>query len=174
MDANLHHGHGRQCVSCIRNRGRLDQPYDAGRASRGRREVGRYMCCWCGVAWEVEGGGGLPARRHSYRRHRGELLRIADWLKNDKNKHSRQLGCTWALFGKTGTKRFRPMEGLVGCVFYSMLVCTFSWPQTDKVYLSLVTALSKLLDLKKIGKLVGKMMKSYFSKFRQNRKAVKI
>ena len=75
---------------------------------------------------------------------------------------------------KTGTMRFRPMAGLVGCGFYLILVYTCSWPQTDKVYLSLVTALSKLLDLKKIGKLVGKMMKSYFSKFRQNRKAVKI
>ena len=33
---------------------RLDLPYDAG-ASRGRREAGRYMCCWCGVVWDVEG-----------------------------------------------------------------------------------------------------------------------
>ena len=80
------HGHRRPRVSCIRNRGRLDLPYDAGGASRGRREAGRYMCRWCGVVWAVEGGGSLPVRRHSYRGHGVELWRIGDWLKNDK-KH---------------------------------------------------------------------------------------
>ena len=43
-DTNLHKAHRRQCVSCIRNRGRLDLPYDAG-ASRGRREARRHMRC---------------------------------------------------------------------------------------------------------------------------------
>ena len=97
-DTNLHHGYRRQCVSCIRNRGGLDLSYNAGascgRRSCGRREAGRYVCCWCGVVWDVEGGGDLPVRRHSYRGHRVELWRIADRLKNDKKqlkvKQSRQ------------------------------------------------------------------------------------
>ena len=70
-------------VSSIRNRGRFYLRYDAGGASRGRREAGRYMSCWCDVVWDVEGGD-FPARRHSHRGHRVELWRIADWLKNDK------------------------------------------------------------------------------------------
>ena len=41
-DTNLHHDHRRLCVSCIRNRARLDQLYVAG-ASRGRRGAG-YKC----------------------------------------------------------------------------------------------------------------------------------
>ena len=37
------------------------------------------------LVWRVVGcGGGLTVRRHSHRRHRVELWRIADWLKNDK------------------------------------------------------------------------------------------
>ena len=66
-----------------KSRYRLDLSYDAG-ASRGRREAGRYMSCWCGVVWDAEGEGGLPVRRQSYRGYRLELWRIADWLKNDK------------------------------------------------------------------------------------------
>ena len=100
----MRHGHRRQCVGCIRNRGRLDLSYDAG-ASRGRREAGRYVCCWCGVVWDAESGGGLPVHRHSYRGHRVELWMIADLyrLKCSKRqlnvKQNRQLGCTWALCG---------------------------------------------------------------------------
>ena len=55
---NLRHGHRRQCVSCIRNRGRLDLSYDAG-ASRGRREAGRYVCHSCGVVRGAKGGEGV-------------------------------------------------------------------------------------------------------------------
>ena len=43
IHTNLHHGHRRQCGSCIRKRGRLDLSYDA-RASLGRREASRYKC----------------------------------------------------------------------------------------------------------------------------------
>ena len=35
---------------------------------------------WCGM-WRVEGGGGRPVRRHSYRGHRVGLWRTADWKK---------------------------------------------------------------------------------------------
>ena len=42
--------------------------------------------CFAGVVWDVEGGGGLSVRRHSYWGHRVELWRIADRLK--KNKYS--------------------------------------------------------------------------------------
>ena len=53
---------------------------------------------------------GLPVRRHSYRGHRMELWRIADWPKNDqkqlKVKQSRQLGCIWALSGKNRHNAF--------------------------------------------------------------------
>ena len=64
--------------------------------------------CFAGVAWrgDVEGGRVLPARRRSYRGHRVELLRIADWLKNDKNKQSRQLGRAWVLSGKNRHNAF--------------------------------------------------------------------
>ena len=48
-DTNLHHGHRRQCVSCIRSRGRLDLPYDDGGASRGRHR--QTDTCVAGVAW---------------------------------------------------------------------------------------------------------------------------
>ena len=41
---------------------------------------------------------------------------------------------------KTGTMRFGPIAGLVGCVFYLILSCTCFWPQTDKVYLFLAAA----------------------------------
>ena len=88
------------------HRGRPDLPYDAGGASSGRRDAVRYMFCWCGVAWDVEGGRVLPARRRSYRGHKVELLRIADWLKNDKNKQSRQLGRAWVLSGKNRHNAF--------------------------------------------------------------------
>jgi len=66
-----------------------------------------YTCVarmpWCG-GWRVEGGRGLPVRRHSYGAHTGELCRASDWLKNDKKrlkvKLSRQLGCIWASSGR--------------------------------------------------------------------------
>ena len=80
---NLHHGHRQQRVSCIRNRGRLDLSDDGG-ASSGRRDAGRYVCCWRGVVWDVEGGGGLSVRRHSFRGHRVELWRASGWPKTTK------------------------------------------------------------------------------------------
>ena len=82
------HDHRRQCVSCIGNRGRLDLSYVAG-ASRRRREAGRYVCCWCDVVRDVEGGGGLPVRRHSYKGHRVQLW-ISDWPQNDKKTVERE------------------------------------------------------------------------------------
>ena len=75
---------GSACVCCIRNRGRLDLSYDAGAACGGRDAGRSCVCSSCGVVWDVEGGGGLPARRHSYRGYRVELWRISDGLKNDK------------------------------------------------------------------------------------------
>ena len=59
MDTKLHHGHRRQRVSRIRNRSGLDLSYDAG-TSCGRRKAGKYVCCWCGVVWDAECGGGSP------------------------------------------------------------------------------------------------------------------
>ena len=75
--------------------------------------------------------------------------------KNDqkqlKVKQSRQLECTCGLFpAKAGTKRFRPMAGLVACVFYLILECTCFWPQTDKVYLFLAANLKNNVKLKQI------------------------
>ena len=74
-------------------------------------------CCSYGVVWGVEGGRGLPFRRHSHGGHRPELCRASDWLENDKKllevKQSRQ---TRVYLGyirpKTGTLRFGPMAGL--------------------------------------------------------------
>ena len=41
------------------------------------KQVTCVTCCWYGVVWDAEGGGGLSVRRHSYtrRRHRVELWR---------------------------------------------------------------------------------------------------
>ena len=96
---------------------------------------------WRGM-WRAE-----EVSRDSYRGHRVELLRIADWLKNDKNRVDNS-GVPGLHPAKTGTMRFRPMEGLVGCVFYLILVCICFWPQTDKVYLYLATALIQNCETK--------------------------
>ena len=86
------------------------------------KQATSVTCCWCGVAWDVDGEGGLPARRHSDRGHRVEPWRIADWLKNDKNKQSRQLGCTWALSGKNRRNAFQT-NGRARGVLFLILVC---------------------------------------------------
>ena len=121
--------------ACIRNRGGLDLSHDAG-ASRSHCEEGIYVCCWCGVVWGVEGGGGLPLRRHSCRGHRVGLWRIPDWLKNDKVKQSRQtrvyLGFTRP---NTGTMRSGPMAVLVGCAFELIFECNRVLPQPDQLHL---------------------------------------
>ena len=117
------------------------------------------MCCSCGVVWDVEGAGGLPVRRQSYRGHRVELWRISDGLKNDKKqtkvKQSIQtrvyLGLIRSKTGTnrfgTGTNRFGPMAGLVGYVFDLILEYTCFWPQTDQVYLFLDAALFAIQNL---------------------------
>ena len=51
-----------------------------------------------------------------------ELWRIADWLKNDKRNNCKSSrvdnsGVPGLFSAKTGTVRFRPIAGLVGCVF---------------------------------------------------------
>ena len=55
-------------------------------------------------------------------------MEIADWLKNDEKqlKSSRMdnSGVPGLHPAKTATLRFRPMAGLVGCVFYLILACT--------------------------------------------------
>ena len=78
--------------------------------------------------------------------HREELWRFVDRLKDDKKQlnvsrvdNSRVPGLYSV---NMGTMRFiRPKAGLVGCVFCLILLCTCSWPQTDKVYLFLAAAL---------------------------------
>ena len=55
-DINLHHGHRRLCVRCIRNRGRLDLPYVSG-VSRGCSEAG-YILCNMLLVWRGVGCGG--------------------------------------------------------------------------------------------------------------------
>ena len=103
----------------------------------------------------MEGGGGLPVRRHSYKGYRVQLWRMADWLKNDKIQlkvtsrvdNSGVLGLHPV---KTGTMRFTPMAGLVGCVFYLILVYTCFLPQTDNVYLFLAAALHIILVLVRV------------------------
>ena len=142
-DTNMHHDHICQFVCCIRSRGTgLDLSYDAG-AACGRHEAGRqYVCCSCGVVRDVEGGGGLIVRRHSYRGNAPELWRISDGLKNDKKqlkvKQSRQTRVFLGFFRpKISTTRFGPMTGLVGYVFDLIFCCTCFWPRTDQVYLCL-------------------------------------
>ena len=110
------------------------------------------MCCPCSVVRDVESGGSLPVRRHSYRGHKVELWRIYDGLKNDKKqlkvKRSRQTRVYLGFIRpKTDTNRFGPMSGLVGYVFYFILEYTCFWPQTDRVYLFLATALFFLFAL---------------------------
>ena len=76
-------------------------------------------------------------RRHSYGGHGMELWRATDWLKNDKKqlkvKQSRQ---TRVYLGfsriKTGTLRFGPMAGLVGCGFDLILVLHVFGPKRTR------------------------------------------
>ena len=95
---------------------------------------------------DAEGGGGLPVRRHSYRGHRVELWRIAEWEKTTK-KNSRKSsrvdnsGVPGLYPAKAGTTRFGPMAGLAVCVFLLDFSITCFWPQTDKVHLFLAAAL---------------------------------
>ena len=91
----------------------------------------RVLLVWRGV----EGGGGLPVRRHSCGGHRVELWRASDWLKSDKKQLKvKQRIQTGVYLGftrpKTGTMRFGPMAGPVGCAFDLILYCTCFWPQT--------------------------------------------
>ena len=84
------------------------------------------MCCSHGMVWGVEGEWGLPVRRHSYGGNRVEPWRASDWLKNDekqlKAKQSRQTRVYLGFIRpKTGTMRFGPMAGLVGCAFDLLL-----------------------------------------------------
>ena len=105
-----------------------------------RRCVGRYACCSYGVVWGVEGGGGLPVRRHSYGGHRVELWRASD-EKQLKVKQSRQTRVYLVFFRpKTGTTRFGPMAGRVGCGFDLILELLVFYPKRPKVYLFLAAA----------------------------------
>ena len=134
----MHLGPRRQRVSCIRNRGWLDLSYDAG-TSCGRREAGRYECCWCGVVWDVEGGGGLSVSRHSYRGHGVEVWRTAAWCKKKITVASQATqttrGRTWAYPGKLAQCVLDQWQGS-----WSVLLLDFSiiccGPQTDKVYIT--------------------------------------
>ena len=44
------------------------------------------MCCSYVVVWDVEGGRGLPVRRHSCGGYRVELWRASDRLKNEQKQ----------------------------------------------------------------------------------------
>ena len=73
-------------------------------------------------------------------------MEASDWLKNDKKQlkvnQSRQTRVYLGFIRpKTGTTRFGPMAGLVGCAFDLIAECTCFWPQTDQVYLFLAAAL---------------------------------
>ena len=58
--------------------------------------------------------------------------------KQVKVKQSRQTRVYLGFIGpRTGTMRFGPMAGLVGCALDLVLECTFFWLQTDLVYLFL-------------------------------------
>ena len=46
---------------------------------------------------------------------------------------------------KTGTMRFGPMAGLVGCVFKLIVECTCFWPRKNHVYLFLAAALPTMV-----------------------------
>ena len=72
----------------------------------------------------MEGGRGLPVRRHSYGGHRVELWKASDWLKNDKKqlkvKQSRQSRVHLGLIRPKqvpGSMRFGPMAGLAERAF---------------------------------------------------------
>ena len=113
-------------------------------------------CCSYGVVWGVEGEGGLAVRRYWYGRHRVELWRASEWLKNDekhlKVKQSRQT-CVYLGYipPKTSTMFFGPMPGLVGRAFDLILECTCFWPGTDQVYLFLAAALFRNVFSHKTG-----------------------
>ena len=88
---------------------------------------------WCGV-WRVEGVSPyVDIRLGGIRWNYGSMI----GKKIDKNqlkvKQSRQtrvyLGC---IQPKSGTMRFGPMAGLVGCVLYLISEYTCFWPQTDR------------------------------------------
>ena len=112
-----------------------------------RRCVGRHvlLLVWRGVGcagWR----GSLRTSAFSYGGHRVKLWRASHWLKNDKKqlkvKQSRQTRVYLGFIRpKTGTMRFGPMAGLVGCAFDLILECTRLWPQTDQVYLFLADAI---------------------------------
>ena len=108
--------------------------------------------CWCGVVRDVKGRGLPVPWRNSYRVHRVELWRIANWLKAETTKGSWKSSrvdnssVPAGLYpAKTGELHFRPMAGLMLCVFYLILLCTVFCPQTDKVYLFSAATQTKIL-----------------------------
>ena len=93
------------------------------------------LCCWCGVVRDVKGRGLPVPWQHSYRGHRVELWRIANWLNAETTKDSWKSsrvdnsGVPAVLYpAKTGEVRFRPMAGLVLCVFYMILLPFYYLP----------------------------------------------
>ena len=100
----------------------------------------RVLLVWCGVG--CGGCRGSPRTSAFVWGHRAELWRASDWLKNDKKKLKvKQSGRTRVCLGyirpKTGTLRFGPMAGLVGCFFLLDFRIACFWPQADQVYLFL-------------------------------------
>ena len=94
------------------------------------------LCCWCCDLWDVEGEGGLPVRRHSYRGHRVNLWRTADCKRNTNTVTSQAVyttrGRTRAYPAKTDTVRFRLMAGLEGRVFACFSILTVFGPKRTK------------------------------------------
>ena len=94
----MHHGHRRQCVGCIRNRGRLELSYDADEAGsiyptmqelRAAAAKQADTCvagvAWCGM-WRVQGVSPYVGIRIGGIGWNHEW-RIVDWLKNDKKNY---------------------------------------------------------------------------------------
>ena len=95
---------------------------------------------WCGV-WSVEGVSSAFVWGAQ-----GGTIEGLSLAKNDKKqlkiKQSRQSRVYLGFIKKkTGTMRFGPMAGLVGCGFDLILECTCFRPQTDQVHPFLAAAL---------------------------------
>ena len=97
---------------------------------------------WCGL-WRVEGVspcidiriGGIGWN------YGGSLIGYKTTKKKLKVKQSRQTRVCLRFTLQKQAMRYRPMAGLVGCVYDLILVCTCFWPQTDQVYLFLAASL---------------------------------
>ena len=115
-----------------------------------RRCLGRYVCwriAWCGV-WGVGVSPYVGVRMGPIGwNYGGPLIGKKTTKKKLKVKQSRQTRLYPGFIRpKTGTMRFGPMTGLVGCAFGLIVGCTCFWSQTDQVHLFLAATLFFSLD----------------------------